>query len=105
LGKGLIDETTWVKEARRCDTRIDSLQHDIEDMRRRIETLKQQALHYDRLDSTLDDLAYTVEHAETFEQKRRALVMININAVLTQDHVVKINGSYRIKCNRQMLRY
>jgi site-specific DNA recombinase len=92
LGKGLIDETTWVKEARRCDTRIDSLQHDIDDMRRRIETLKQQALHYDHLENTLDDLAYTVEHAETFEQKRRALVMINLNAVLTQDHVVKLNG-------------
>jgi len=49
-------------------------------------------LHYDHLESTLDDIAYTVEHAETFEQKRRALLMLNISGILTREHVVKLNG-------------
>ena len=70
FGKGLIDETMWIKEAHRADSRIDSLQHEIDDLMRHIDTLKQQTLHYDHLESTLDDIAYTVEHAETFEQKR-----------------------------------
>ena len=92
FGKGLIDETMWIKEAHRADSRIDSLQHEIDELRRNIDTLKQQTLHYDHLESTLDDIAYTVEHAETFEQKRRALLMLNISGILTREHVVKLNG-------------
>jgi site-specific DNA recombinase len=92
FGKGLIEENMWVKEAHRADSRIDVLQHEINDLRNRSDALKHQTLHYDHLDSTLDDIADTVEHAETFEQKRRALLMLNISGILTLDHVVKLNG-------------
>jgi site-specific DNA recombinase len=92
LGKGLIDEATWLKEAHRCDNRIGNLQYDIDDLKHRTEALQQQTMHYDHLENSLDDLANTIEHAEDLEQKRRALAMLNVSATLTAEHIVKING-------------